>query len=221
MADKAQAPASKGGRQEKPQGENKLGRPSQYTPAVGELICARLCDGETLTDICRTPGLPYRQTVNRWRLRYPDFDAAYTRARAVGMESMADDILRIADDDTADLVETVDKHGNRVTAPNHVNVNRARLQVDTRKFLMAKLAPHVYGDRVAVEHSGTVDHTVTLDERERMRRLATFLLEDRDAGALIDGTADELGTDSHPLPASTGRTAEPAAMDEPRATDDV
>jgi len=169
------------------------GRPSEYSPAIADYICARLADGETLTAICRTRGLPTRQTVHRWRMRNPAFDDQYMRARAIGMEAMSDDMLAIADDDTLDVLPD--------GTANHASVGRARLQVDTRKFLLAKLAPRVYGDRVQHEHSGTVTQAVTLDDRERMRRLASFMLDDSRAGALLEGTAEPASPDQ---PAGAG-----------------
>ena len=195
-----------------------MGRPSTYSPAVGELIAARLCDGETLTQICRTPGMPSRQCVHQWRMRNPAFDDLYMRARAVGMESMSDDLLTIADDDTGDLLPD--------GSPNSAAVQRSRLMVDSRKFLMAKLAPKVYGDRQTVEHTGTVEHAVTLSDRERMRRLATFLALDARDGVTIEGQAIEQAEQPAPLPASPHpargdeQTAAPR-NDEPRARDDV
>lgn len=196
------------------------GRPTTYQAATAELICARLADGETLTSVCKTPGMPARQTVHMWRMRIPAFDARYARAREIGMEAMSDDVLAIADDDTLDIL----KDGT----VNNANVQRARLMVDTRKFLMGKLAPHVYGERIEHKHSGGVEHRVTLSDRERMRRLATFLAEDMRAGVLIEGSADE-GEDLQAEPASpSSMQARPsleaahnsADMDEPRARDD-
>jgi hypothetical protein len=190
--------------------ENKaLGRPSTYTPATAELIAMRLADGELLTDICRTPGMPSRQCVHRWRMKKPAFDALYMQARAIGMESMSDDMLAIADDDTLDV--------NRDGSANNVAVRRDGLRVDTRKFLLAKLAPKVYGDRSTVEHTGAVAHVVALPDRERMRRLASYLAEDEAAGITIDGQADTLPAlpDSLPLPASSDAIEQPA-IDEPR-----
>ena len=61
--------------------------------------------------------------------------------------------------------------------------------VDTRKFLMSKLAPRIYGDKQTIEHTGDVTHTVTMDDRERMRRLATFLATDAHSGVTIEGQA--------------------------------
>jgi len=186
-----------------------IGRPSTYTPATAELICARLADGETLSDVCRTPGMPSRQCVHQWRMRMPAFNDLYYRARLIGMESMSDDTLTIADDDTLDMLPD--------GAPNPTAVNRARLQVHARHFLMGKLARHVYGDRIEVEHSGHIEHTVTLSDRERMRRLALFMLEDRDQGQTIDSTALPAPDDSLPVVAESP----PPRNDEPRASEDI
>ena len=57
------------------------------------------------------------------------------------------------------------------------------------------------GERLDVEHSGEVQHTVditSLSAREKMRRLALFMLEDQAAGAIIDG--ETVTTDNEPDP---------------------
>lgn len=188
------------------------GRPSTYTPATGELIAARLCDGELLTNICKTPGMPSRQCVHRWRMKNPAFDDLYLRARAVGMESMSDDTVLIADDDTLD----VQADGS----PNPTSVNRARLQVHARHFLMGKLARHVYGERQTVEHTGAVAHVVDISDRERMRRLASFIDEDQRAGHTIEGQATSLpALPDLALPDSSDAMAT-LPNDEPRVSDD-
>lgn len=190
------------------------GRTTTYTPATAELIAARLADGETLSSVCRTPGMPSRQTVHQWRMRIPAFNDLYMRAREIGMEAMSDDMLTIADDDTGDMVDG---------APNSANVQRSRLMVDTRKFLLAKLAPKVYGDRVEVEHSGTVQHQHSLSDRERMRRLATFLAIDARAGVTVEGEAEQADASATlpDLPDPTSLAGhEPERIDEPRANDD-
>ena len=57
-------------------------------------------------------------------------------------EHWAEEIIEIADDSKNDFVE---KEGH--TALNSENINRSRLRVDTRKWLMARLAPKKYGDK--------------------------------------------------------------------------
>jgi len=163
------------------------GRPSTFNAATAELICERLAGGETLTRICKTPGMPKRQTVHRWRVKFPGFDATYTRARVAQAEHWADEILDIADDSARDTVTKTTPQGREYEAVDNEAIQRSRLMVDTRKFLMAKLAPRIYGDKLQHEHSGEVVQRIELSDRERMRRLATFLLEDQAAGALIEG----------------------------------
>jgi len=164
------------------------GRPTTYTDSVGAYICGRIAEGETLSAICRTPGLPARQTVHQWRRANPQFSADYRLARVDQMEGWGDEVLEIADDDTLDTMESVNNQGHKVQVANHANVQRDRLRVDTRKFIMAKIAPRIYGDKVSHEHSGEVHqrHTVELSDRERMRRLASFMLQDQ-ANPVIEG----------------------------------
>ena len=72
------------------------------------------------------------------------------------VEYWAHEIIEIADDTSGDL--TINEHGERVV--DHENINRARLKIDARKWLMSKLHPRRYGDRV------TADVTVRRDMRE-------------------------------------------------------
>lgn len=189
-----------------------IGRPTDYSPAVADMICARLADGELLTDICRHKGMPSRQAVHRWRMKYTAFNDQYLRAREIGMESMSDDLLIISDDDTGDLLPD--------GTPNGTNVQRARLMTDSRKFLMAKLAPRIYGDKVEHKHSGEVGHTIKLSDRERMRRLASFIDEDQRQGHTIDGQAIAL-PDSPALPAKPSTNESRPIDDRARSDDNV
>jgi hypothetical protein len=61
---------------------------------------------------------------------------------------MADDMLVIADDSTKDYVERQNKDGSTYTAVDHDHIARARLRVDTRKWLLAKALPKLFGDKV-------------------------------------------------------------------------
>ena len=80
------------------------------------------------------------------------FRTDFLRARQIQAWRLADEILEIADDGANDTY--VDKEGH--VRVNHGNINRARLRVDTRKFIMAKMLPKIYGDKLAIEAG--VDH---------------------------------------------------------------
>jgi hypothetical protein len=78
---------------------------------------------------------------------YPEFREKYEIARMLQAEFWSHEILEIADDSTGDFI--INEHGDRVV--DHENINRARLRVDTRKWLLSKLLPKRYGDRVQAE----------------------------------------------------------------------
>ena len=82
----------------------------------------------------------------------------YARAKDASLEAMADETLEIADTVAGDTFEGDD--GIVRIAPDVVA--RARLRVDTRKWLLSKLAPKKYGDKVDVQHGGTVDLSLTV-----------------------------------------------------------
>jgi len=157
----------------------KRGRPSKFTPRLAQSILDRLRAGETLTSICAAPTFPSVATVNRWQDADPSFRDAYMRARVAQMLTWADQIVDIADDDALDMVTKRTPQGREYEAFDQQNPQRARLRIDTRKFLMAKIAPAVFGDRLEVDHTGAVavGH-VDLTDRETIRRLALFLVED-------------------------------------------
>lgn len=59
------------------------------------------------------------------------------------MDRMAEEILQIADDGRNDTYEDADGHERTDSDV----IQRSRLRVDTRKWLMSKLAPKKYGDK--------------------------------------------------------------------------
>lgn len=141
------------------------GRPPLYTAALASEICKRLAAGETLRSICRTEGMPAHSTVLSWTISDEAFSDQYTRAREIGYQIMADEVLEIADDGRNDCWK--DEEGNPRT--DHDVIARSRLRVDTRKWLLSKALPKVYGDRQAIEHTGKdggpikTENTTTLD----------------------------------------------------------
>ncbi len=141
-----------------------LGRPSIYSDDVARAICARVADGESLNTICADDDMPHRATVFRWLAdeRHQYFRDLYAEAKRTMADAMAEDILDIADNGTNDYKTGPD--GRKVLDFDHIQ--RSRLRVDTRKWLMAKLMPRKYGDRQALEHSGPdggdIGHALTV-----------------------------------------------------------
>lgn len=122
----------------------KVGRPTTFSQATADLICERLAKPESLRSICEDEIMPGKTTVLRWLRERDEFRAQYARAREDQADAFADDILDISDDGRRDYAK--DKDGNDVV--DHDHINRAKLRVETRKWLMAKMAPKKYGDRL-------------------------------------------------------------------------
>jgi hypothetical protein len=76
----------------------------------------------------------------------------YTRAKNLQLLILAGEILSISDDKSGDVLD-----GDLGKTGNSAAVNRAKLQTDSRKWLLSKLAPKEYGDKIEV--SGTMQTT--------------------------------------------------------------
>jgi hypothetical protein len=167
----------------------KIGRPSNYNDDLAFEICAKVASGETLSAVCASPEMPSRQTVYRWLEQHPAFRVSYRRAREMQAEAWSDEIVAIADDTTLDTITKVTPQGREYEAVDHENIQRSKLRVHTRQWLMARLHPQAYGDRVEHEHSGLIGHAHVhgqLDDKEKMRRLATFLLQGGQGPDVLD-----------------------------------
>ena len=127
------------------------GRPSSYNAEIAERICAEIaCSEMSLKQICESdPELPAYRTAFLWLARHEEFVQLYARAKRLQAEVIAEGMLDIADDGTNDWTKRLAYKG---PVPdwevNGENINRSRLRVDIRKWLLAKLLPKKYGDIV-------------------------------------------------------------------------
>jgi terminase small subunit-like protein len=137
--------------------------PRRYTPARGAKVCQLILEGYTLRQIERKAGMPHRSTVLRWAADdalAPGFRDQYARAKAVQTEALAEELLEICDDGTNDWRDREVRDGWHVREVDQEAINRSRLRVDTRKWLLAKLLPKVYGEKL--EHAGAIGVDLTL-----------------------------------------------------------
>lgn len=80
-------------------------------------------------------------TFLHWVAKDPVLVERYKLARDNLIEKMAEEIIDIADEDI--------QQDERGKIDNAV-VNKKRLQIDSRKWLLAKMAPQKYGERIAI-----------------------------------------------------------------------
>lgn len=71
------------------------------------------------------------------------------------MEKIAEDIVEIADE--IPLAEFPMADGTTAQRVDNGAIQRNKLRVDTRKWIMSKLAPKKYGDSSKIELSGEVN----------------------------------------------------------------
>jgi len=118
---------------------------SEFSTEVLTAICERMSDGESLREICdKSPDLPSRRTILRWVKNDDAAKKIYDEAQQDRMHWYADEIVNIAYDTSNDTIKG--KDGQDLC--NHEWIARSRLKVDSLKFLMSKLAPRTYGDKL-------------------------------------------------------------------------
>jgi len=122
------------------------GRPTLYTPEIGDKICEGVAQKTPLARLCdEDDSLPAPRTVYAWLRIHPEFQQNYEWAKEDQADYLAEDCLEIAD---SDEYEPADK----------------RIRVDTRKWLASKFKVKKYGDKVTTEHSGSIGLTTLSDE---------------------------------------------------------
>ena len=129
----------------------------KYAPELASQVCELVAGGMSLVGVCRMDGMPAYRTVMDWLAKHDDFAHRYARAREEQADTLADQLLDIADDQPP-----LDPNGKTDAAWVSWQKNR----IDTRKWIAAKLKPKKYGDRVGVE----IDVSDTLAERLKAAR---------------------------------------------------
>jgi len=145
----------------------KLKRPTDFTDEIFAIVCDRMAEGEGLRKICDDPEMPSRTTFLRWVEKDTGRQAKYAAAREALMDWYGEEILEIAWDSSRDTIPATD---NKPARCDTEWVQRSRLKVDTLKFLMAKLHPRRYGDRLpetVEEKTGVAELMRAIDGKTR------------------------------------------------------
>lgn len=121
-----------------------------YIAKIGDEICDRLANGESLRKISCDKHIPAASTIFKWLAKNEDFAEQYARAREAQADTLADEIIDIADDTTFDTHKG--KDGDEI--PNTEWISRSKLRVDARKWVASKLKPKKYGDKLDLTSGG-------------------------------------------------------------------
>lgn len=123
--------------------------------SVFPAILDRLATGEPLQQIARDEGMPSAQTVLLWSM-LPEWVERYARAREAGYSLIGEQLLEIADDSRNDWMDRETASGRIERVVDREAMERTRLRLDTRKWMLAKMLPKIYGDRLILDANVTV-----------------------------------------------------------------
>lgn len=132
-------------------GQNR-GRPNtqlELYEKYGAKICSELEEGRSLSDILRDDGMPSSSTVFRWLENdIGNFREEYARARDGQAAFYAEQIIAIADNVKEDAQA----------------IAKAKLQIDSRKWIAARMAPKHWGNKSEVLVSSKSENMTSLTE---------------------------------------------------------
>jgi hypothetical protein len=132
--------------------KNPVGAPTTYNSHIAFVLCTRIAEGESLREIVKDAGMPDRSTVYDWLLRHPEFADQYARAREEQADTLADEIIAIADEQPEIIAVTDKKTGALIEHKlDGAFLQWQKNRIDARKWTAMKLKPKKYGDRMAVE----------------------------------------------------------------------
>jgi hypothetical protein len=127
---------------------------SKYSEKLAAEICKRLSSGEPLRAICRDAHMPHWNSVYNWKEARPEFAVRIARARDIGFDAIAEEALSIADTPVAGIKKEKSKDGTKTITEDMLG--HRKLQVETRLKLLAKWSPQRYGDRQAIDMTGSL-----------------------------------------------------------------
>jgi hypothetical protein len=152
--------------------KNRSGRPTKYSKELAERLCRIIATtSKGIKTICaENEDFPTPGTFFVWLADVQEFSDLYAKAKDEQCQVLADDIIEIADTAKMGQVTIATQSGNkkpRIKETRIADMIRHRtLQIDVRKWLLSKLAPKVYGDRIQLADDRE-DPTLALIEEFR------------------------------------------------------
>lgn len=116
-------------------------------------ILIRIELGEALRNILKDEDLPSSKTFYEWLDNDDSKVKQYARACELRAEIIFDELLDIADDGRNDFVTKKLGGDVEIECLNSENIQRSRLRIDARKWILSKMNPKKYGDKLDIEQT--------------------------------------------------------------------
>ena len=117
----------------------KPSKPVEYTAELGNTICGRLVEDESLRSICSEPGMPDLATVASWISNNKEFRESYAFAREFQAHCIYDETIELVDEVSTQWVEKVRANGRVVRGPDRNSRPRCRLRLEVRHWVADEL----------------------------------------------------------------------------------
>lgn len=127
--------------------KNNVGRPNEYTQEKAREICEMLSMGISLRTICITQTMPAISTVFKWMRENEEFSKQYAQAKQESAEAWHEELAELGDE-AIRLSQTVDSKASGAV------VQAVKLKADNIKWMMSKMKPKKYGDKIDMTTNG-------------------------------------------------------------------
>lgn len=109
--------------------------------------------------------MPAQSTVFRWLAddERQEFREQYAHAREIQADTFFDEIVDIADDGSNDWMERKNRDDQSLGwIENGEAMRRSQLRIEARKWLLSKMMPKKYGDKVDHNVTGQLEINITI-----------------------------------------------------------
>lgn len=156
---------SKNTPEKKPKTPRKIGRPTDYDQDIALKICSLISTScMSIRSICKPKDMPVPSTIYVWINKHPEFKEQYARAKEDQATYMAEELIEINSRPTTNMVE----------------VQKQRLESDNLKWLMSKILPKKFGDKLEVKSDNlnrNVNSNTTVSNEEAQSIIEKFKKE--------------------------------------------
>ena len=122
---------------------------SERKEEIIKIVLQRISEGESLRAILPIGNdLISREYFNQWLHEDTTLVDRYTHAREERADKIFEDIIDIADNKENDI--SISENG---VVLNSEFVQRSKLKIDARKWMLSKMLPKKYGDKLDIDHT--------------------------------------------------------------------
>lgn len=124
-----------------------MARPNEYNQTVATEICSRLAEGISLRTVCLADDMPDKATVFRWIRENKEFHDQYASAKEESADAQNEMLLDLGDEAIEHAYRADPKASGAV-------VQAVKLKADNLKWVMSKMKPKKYGDKIDMTTNG-------------------------------------------------------------------